>query len=91
MVPPQLMYEMAKAHQAERERQAEHERLVSGLNKHDSANNNWYRRVRSWLRTNRAARLRSDALELLSMSFLGRHSRYFYGHEHQVGERAAPP
>jgi hypothetical protein len=86
MIPPALMYEMAKAHQAERER------LVSRLSKHDSVNNNWYRRVRSRLRTSRGARLlHFAARESRSMSFRGRHSRYFYGHEHRVGERAAPP
>jgi hypothetical protein len=85
MIPPSLMYEIAKA------RQVELERLVSCLSKHDSLNSSWYRRVRSWFRTSRGAQLRSVALEPRSMSFRGRHSRYFYGHEHRVGERAAPP
>jgi hypothetical protein len=86
MIPPPLMYEMAKAHQAERER------LVSCLSKHDSVNSNWHRRVRSWFGTSRGARLlHSAALAPHSMSFRRWHSRYFYGHEHQVGERAAPP
>jgi hypothetical protein len=85
MIPPALMYEMAKAHQAERQRS------VPCLSKHDSVNSNWYRRVRSWFRTSRGARLRSAAFEPHSMSFRGRHSRYLYGHEHRVGERAAPP
>jgi hypothetical protein len=85
MIPPSLMYEMAKAHEAERERS------VSCLSKHDRVNSNWYRRVRSWLRPSRGARLRSAAREPRSMSFPERHSRYFYGHEHRLGERAAPP
>jgi hypothetical protein len=85
MIPPALMYEMAKA------RQVELERSVSCLSKHDSVNSNWYRRVRSWFRTSRGARLRSAALEPRSMSFGARQSRYFYGHGHRVGERAAPP
>jgi hypothetical protein len=85
MIPPSLMYEMAKANQAERQR------LVSCLSKHASVNSSWYRRVRSWFRTSSGARLRSAALEPCSMSFRGRHSRYFYGHEHRVGERAASP
>jgi hypothetical protein len=76
MIPPALIYEMAKAHQAERQRS------VSWLSKHDRVNSNWYRRVRSWLRTGTGARLRSAALEPPSMSLRGRHSRYFYGHEH---------
>jgi hypothetical protein len=85
MIPPSLMYEMAKA------RQAELERLVSCLSKHHSVSS-WYRRVRSWLRTGRSARLlRSAALEPHSMSLRWRHSRYFCGNEHRVGERAAPP
>ncbi len=86
MIPPPLMYEMAKATQAERQR------LVSGLSKHDSVNSNWYRRVRSRLRTSRGARLlHSAAFEARSMSLRGRRSRYLYGHEHRLGERAAPP
>jgi hypothetical protein len=85
MIPPSLMYEMAKTHQAERERS------VSCLSNHDRVNSNWYRRVRSWLRTSKGARLRSAALEPRSMSFRERHSRYFYGHEHRLGERTAPP
>ena len=86
MIPPALMHEMAKACQAERER------LVSCLSKHDSVNSNWYRRVRSRLSTSKGARLlHSAAREPRSMNFRGRHSRYFYGHEHRVGERAAPP
>ena len=86
MIPPALMYEMVKAHQAERER------LVSCLSRYDGVNSNWYRRVRSRLRTSSGARLlHSAALEPRSMSFRGRRSRYFYGHEHRLGERAAPP
>jgi hypothetical protein len=85
MIPPSLMYEHAKAYQAELERS------VSCLSKHDSVNSNWYRRVRLWLRTSSGARLRSAAPEPRSMSFRGRRSRYLYGHEHRVGERAAPP